>query len=35
MAAALDAGCTTMYSADMQNGQTILGQLTIVNPFLA
>ena len=35
VAAALDAGCTTMYSEDMQNGQTILGQLTIVNPFLA
>ncbi len=34
VAAALDAGCTTLYSEDMQHGQTVHGQLTIVNPFL-
>jgi predicted nucleic acid-binding protein len=33
LAAALHTGCTTVYSEDMQNGQTIR-QLTIVNPFL-
>lgn len=35
VAAALDAGCTNMFSEDLQHGQKILGQLTIVNPFLA
>jgi predicted nucleic acid-binding protein len=34
LAAAMQAGCTRVYSQDMQNGQTI-GKLTIVNPFLA
>ena len=34
VAAALDAGCATLYSEDMQHGQTVQGQLTIVNPFL-
>lgn len=34
VAAALDAGCTTLYSEDMQHGQRIAGQLTIVNPML-
>ena len=34
LAAAAQAGCTTVYSEDMQHGQTI-GKLTIVNPFLA
>jgi predicted nucleic acid-binding protein len=34
LAAATQAGCTTVYSEDMQHGQTI-GKLTIVNPFLA
>ena len=34
LAAAGQAGCTTVYSEDMQHGQTI-GKLTIVNPFLA
>ncbi|MBK7004287.1 MAG: PIN domain-containing protein [Burkholderiales bacterium] len=33
VAAALDAGCTTLYSEDMQHGQRVEGQLTIVNPF--
>lgn len=34
VAAALDAGCTTLYSEDMQHGQRIADQLTIVNPLL-
>jgi predicted nucleic acid-binding protein len=34
LAAAAQAGCTTVYSEDMQHGQKI-GNLTIVNPFLA
>ncbi len=33
IAAALQAGCATLYSEDLQNGQTIDGQLTIRNPF--
>jgi predicted nucleic acid-binding protein len=33
VAAALDAGCTTLYSEDLHDGQTIDGQLTIRNPF--
>jgi len=33
LAAAREAGCSTVYSEDMQCGQT-LGNLTIVNPFL-
>ena len=32
VAAALEAGCTTLYSEDMQDGQRIEG-LTIRNPF--
>jgi predicted nucleic acid-binding protein len=32
IAAAQDAGCTTLYSEDMQHGQRI-GSLTIRNPF--
>lgn len=32
VAAAIEAGCTTLYSEDMQNGQMI-GPLTIRNPF--
>lgn len=35
VAAALLAGCTTLYSEDMQNGQVIERQLTIRNPFTA
>ena len=29
------AGCSTLYSEDMQNGLTVDGRLTIVNPFAA
>jgi predicted nucleic acid-binding protein len=32
VASAIDAGCTTLYSEDMQHGQRI-GSLTIRNPF--
>jgi predicted nucleic acid-binding protein len=32
IASALEAGCTTLYSEDMQDGQTI-GSVTIRNPF--
>ena len=35
VAAALLAGCTTLYSEDMQDGQVIERQLTIRNPFAA
>lgn len=34
VAAALLAGCTTLYSEDMHDGQVIDHQLTIRNPFL-
>ncbi len=34
VASALEAGCTTLYTEDLQHCQTI-GPLTIVNPFLA
>ena len=34
LAAAIEAGCTTLYSEDMQSGQTI-HKLTIRNPFAA
>lgn len=33
VAAALDAGCATLYSEDFQDGQVIEGQLTVRNPF--
>ena len=33
VAAALLAGCTTLYSEDLQGGQVIERQLTIRNPF--
>ncbi len=33
IAAALDSGCTTLYTEDMQNGQVIENTLTIRNPF--
>lgn len=33
VAAALHAGCTTLYSEDMQHGQRIEGKLNIINPF--
>ncbi|MCY7410477.1 MAG: PIN domain-containing protein [Chitinophagales bacterium] len=32
-AAALEGGCTTLYSEDMQHQQIIEGHLTITNPF--
>lgn len=34
LAAALSAGCSLLYSEDMQHEQVIEGRLTIVNPFL-
>lgn len=34
VAAALDAGCTTLFSEDMQHGQKLQGFLTIINPFV-
>lgn len=33
VATALEAGCETLYSEDLQDGQTINGQVTIRNPF--
>jgi predicted nucleic acid-binding protein len=33
VAAALEAGCSTLYSEDLHDGQTINGQLTIRDPF--
>jgi predicted nucleic acid-binding protein len=33
VAAALEAGCSILYSEDFQDGQSIDGQLTIRNPF--
>ena len=34
LAAALDAGCTTLYSEDLQDSQIIDQKLTIRNPFV-
>jgi predicted nucleic acid-binding protein len=34
IAAALESGCSVLYSEDFQDGQTIDGQLTIRNPFI-
>lgn len=34
VSAALQAGCSVLYSEDMQYGQDIDGQLVITNPFL-
>ena len=34
VASALDAGCSVLYSEDMQSGQVINGALTILNPFV-
>jgi predicted nucleic acid-binding protein len=34
LAAALSAGCSSLFSEDMQHEQVIEGRLTIVNPFL-
>ena len=33
VAAALEAGCATLYSEDLQHGQVIDQRLTIINPF--
>jgi len=33
--AALEAGCATLFSEDLQDGQVIEGRLTIRNPFAA
>ena len=33
IAAALESGCATLYSEDLQHGQVINGKLTIRNPF--
>ena len=33
LASALEAGCQILYSEDLQDGQQIENQLTIVNPF--
>ena len=33
-ASALEAGCDTLFSEDLQNGQVIEGRLTIRNPFV-
>jgi predicted nucleic acid-binding protein len=33
VAAALEAGCATLYSEDLKHGQVIDGKLTIRNPF--
>ena len=34
VAAALEAGCDTLFSEDMQHGQMIEGRLRIANPFV-
>lgn len=34
VAAALEAGCTKLYSEDMQHGQLVENRLLILNPFL-
>ncbi len=33
-AAAVLAGCDTLYSEDLQNGQVLADQLSVVNPFI-
>lgn len=33
VASAIEAGCTTLYSEDMQHGR-VIGGLTVINPFL-
>ena len=33
-AAAIEAGCKTLWSEDLQHGQKLAGQLTIRNPFI-
>ena len=34
VASALEAGCDTLYTEDLQQGQTVEGRLTLVNPLL-
>ena len=34
VASALEAGCATLYSEDMQHGQLVADRLRIINPFL-
>jgi len=34
VSAALEAGCTTLYSEDLQDGQVIDGRITVRNPFV-
>jgi len=34
VASALEAGCTTLYTEDLQHDQLIEGKLRIVNPFV-
>jgi predicted nucleic acid-binding protein len=34
IAAAIEAGCATLYSEGFHDGQTINGQVTIRNPFV-
>lgn len=34
ISAALQAGCSTLYTEDMQHGQEIEGRIKLVNPFL-
>lgn len=34
LATAIEQGCTTLYSEDLQHGQTIKRKLKIVNPFV-
>jgi predicted nucleic acid-binding protein len=33
VASAIESGCNVLYTEDMQDGLTLEGQLTIVNPF--
>lgn len=33
VASALDAGCDTLYTEDLQHGQVIEGRLSVTNPF--
>jgi len=34
VASAIEAGCHTLLTEDMQHGQLVAGQITILNPFL-
>jgi predicted nucleic acid-binding protein len=35
IATALEAGCNILYSEDLQDGQVVEGEMTIMNPFLS